>query len=82
MCLDEFATWIDRITHQHVERAVRLSRILHRDDEQGPVLRVHRGLPELAWIHFTQTLIALETCLFTDFLDDLILLLSVYAYLT
>ena len=72
MRLDELATWIDCIAHQHVERAVRLRRVLHRDEEQCPVLGVHCRLPQLGWVHFAQTLVTLQSRLFTDLFDNLI----------
>src|SRR5215207_9578818 len=75
MGLDELAAWVHGVTHQHVEGAVRLGRVIHRDDEQGPVLRIHGCLPQLCRIHFTKTLISLETCLLANFLDDFILVL-------
>ena len=75
MCLDELTTWVHRVAHEHIERAIKFSRVLHRDDEQRPVLWVHGRLPQLGRIHFTKTLIALKACLIANFLDDLILIL-------
>ena len=75
MGLDELPAWIHRIAHQHVERAVGLSRVLHRDEQQGPILGVHRRLPQLDRVHFTETFVTLEGRLLANFLDDLILIL-------
>src|SRR5215216_6897578 len=71
VCLNEFATWIHCVTHQHVECAIGLRRVVHRDKQKSPVLGVHGRFPELARIHFTQTLVALQTCLLANLFHNL-----------
>ena len=73
--LDELAAWIHRVAHQHVEGPIRLRRILHRDQEQGPVFGIHRRLPQLDRVHFAQAFITLHRCLVTDLFKDLVFIL-------
>src|SRR5215213_772535 len=72
MRLDELAARVYRITHEHVEGAVRLGRILYRHKQQSPVLGIHRCFPQLSRVHFAQTLIALKTYLFSQLFNQLI----------
>src|SRR5205823_14207644 len=47
IALDEVAPGLHPVAHEHRERLVRSSGVVDRDLLQNPVLRVHRGLPEL-----------------------------------
>src|SRR6266850_2456630 len=58
--LDELAPGLDGITHQDREHLVGADRVLHRDLQERPRLRIHRRFPELLGIHLTEALVALE----------------------
>ena len=44
MCLDEPLPRVDRVAHQHVEGAVGFGGVVHGDQQQGAVDRVHGRL--------------------------------------
>jgi hypothetical protein len=58
--LDEFATGFYDIAHQFGENVIRIGKIVNFDLQQGARLWVKGCLPQLAWVHLTQTLIALQ----------------------
>src|SRR6267378_3754026 len=58
--LDELAPGLDGVTHQDREHLVGADRVLHRDLQERPRLRIHRRFPELLGIHLTEALVALE----------------------
>src|ERR1700746_1356742 len=57
---DERTARLDVLTHQHAEQLVGLGRVIERDLEQGPLRRVHRGLPQFLGVHLAQALEALH----------------------
>src|SRR4051794_26309596 len=54
--LDELATRLDRVAHQHGERAVGGGRIFDVDAHQQTLGRIHRRLPELLRVHLAEAL--------------------------
>src|SRR5215210_5767229 len=54
--LDKDLARLDLVAHQRREQLVRYRGRLDRDLKQGPVLRVHRGLPELDRVHLPEAL--------------------------
>ena len=56
--LDEALAGIHRIAHQHIEGAVGLGGIVHRHQQQGAVIGIHGGLPQLHRVHFAQTFVS------------------------
>ena len=58
---DELSAWSYIIAHEHREDRISLSGIVDRDLAKRAVLRIHRGLPELLLVHFTETLVSLDT---------------------
>src|SRR5687767_6721647 len=54
--VNEVAPGLHVLTHQHREDAVRGDRVLHGDLEKRPLVRVHRGLPELLGVHLAEAL--------------------------
>src|SRR5260370_97391 len=57
---DELAPRFDGVSHQDRKNVVGFYGIIDPDLEQGALLRVHGGFPELLRIHFTQALVALN----------------------
>ena len=57
--LDKYAAWLYVIAHQHGEYLVGISSILYRNLLEQTCLRIHRGVPQLLWIHLTKTFVAL-----------------------
>src|SRR5215213_7301750 len=58
--LDKYLTRLDLVAHERREQLVRYRGRLDRDLKQGPVLRVHRGLPELDRVHLPEALEAAD----------------------
>src|SRR5262245_2682383 len=54
--LDPLLARGDVLTHEDAEEPVRRGRVLERDAQQGPLLRVHRRLPQLRRVHLAQPL--------------------------
>ena len=57
--LDELATGLYVVAHQHGEDLVGLGGVLDGDLLQQTVLGIHGGLPELLGVHLTKTFVAL-----------------------
>src|SRR3954453_8970443 len=53
---DERAPGLDVLAHQHAEQFVRRRSIIQGDLEQHPLLRVHRGVPQLLCVHLAEAL--------------------------
>src|SRR4051794_41028290 len=60
---DEGAPCLDVLAHQHAEQFVSRRSIIQGDLEQHPLLRVHRGVPQLLRVHLTQALEPLDRVL-------------------
>ena len=58
--LDELAAGRDFVAHEKREERVGLGGVGDVHLEEAAVLGVHRRLEELFWIHFTETLVALD----------------------
>src|SRR5450759_1999713 len=58
--LDEVLARLDSLAHQHRENGVCLGRVFDLGPQQGPRLRVHRGVPELVGVHLAEALEALN----------------------
>ena len=48
------------IAHENSKHPVRLNRVIDLYLKEGPLLRIHRSLPELLRIHLTKTLVSLD----------------------
>src|SRR4030067_1301809 len=55
MGLDKAPARRHGFAHQHIKGAVSLSGILDRDKKQSAVAWVHRCIPQLFWVHLTQS---------------------------
>src|SRR5829696_9037249 len=51
---------LDLVAHERREQLVRDRRGLDRDLEQSSILRVHRRIPELIWVHLPEALEAAD----------------------
>src|ERR1700721_809759 len=58
--LDEFAARLDHVAHQLGEDGVGLVDFLDLDLQQGALIGVQRGLPQLARVHLAEAFIALQ----------------------
>ena len=58
--MDEVSSWRDHVAHQHRERLVRALGVVYLHAQQGSLLRVHRGFPQLLGVHLAQPLVALD----------------------
>src|SRR5450759_662158 len=68
--LDEVLARLDSLAHQHRENGVCLGRVFDLGPQQGPRLRVHRGVPELVGVHLAEALEALNGDVFGGQLLD------------
>src|SRR5262245_42227566 len=57
VALDEVATGFDVLAHEHAEQLVRLGRVVEGDLKKNPVVRIHRGIPELDRRHLAESLV-------------------------
>src|SRR5262245_14020602 len=48
---DEVPPWVDGVPHQDGEDRVGFDGVVDPNLEETPALRVHRGGPELFWVH-------------------------------
>src|SRR5574337_357771 len=67
---DEVATRFDRLTHQHGKYLVGGDRVLDTDLQQASGIGIHRGVPQLLRVHFTQALEALDAAAFLGFFQQ------------
>src|ERR1700688_3260713 len=61
--LNEVATQLDVVTHDHRAHVVGLDSLLHADLQERPASGVHGGIAKLAEVHLSQSLQALEVLL-------------------
>ena len=59
MRLNEVAARLHYIAHKNGEHIVGASGVSDVDLQEGTLLRVHRGLPELLGVHLAKALVAL-----------------------
>ena len=60
VALDEVAARFHIIAHQHREDVVGFGSVLNRHVFQHARFGIHRGVPQLSGVHFTETFVALE----------------------
>src|SRR4051812_27526667 len=58
--LDEDASRLDLVAHQHREELVGGARILDVDPDEQPLRGIHRGLPKLLRVHLPEALVTGE----------------------
>src|SRR6478609_573085 len=64
--LNEVSARFNVLAHQNREDLVRRQGIVHRHLQQGPVVRVHGGVPQFRVVHFTEALVALDAVVLGD----------------
>ena len=60
MCDNKLFARGDFVAHEHCKDLIGSLRVLNTDEFHASVHRIHRGLPELLGIHFSQTLVPLD----------------------
>ena len=58
--LDETATRFHFVAHQDIEKLVGLFGILDIHLKHNPIVWIHRSLPKLFRVHFSETFVTLE----------------------
>src|SRR5258708_805042 len=78
MCLDEVFARCHFISHKHLEDLAGFFRISNSHLQHDSIFRIHSRFPKLAWVHLSQTFVALDIYAFNIYLSTLFR--SLFAY--